>query len=439
MTTIHQPPMSAPDTKDLNTTDPSATALPVERIRQDFPTITEDEIYLDSVASSLTPIPVVEAMNEYYFKYRANVHRGNYDASLRASEQYEAALKNVASFINASHEEIVFTMNTTMSLNMVALSLNLRPGDEVVLSTLEHTSNMGPWYRLAEMYGVVIRWYNPGDTGVFDLAEFQSVLTEKTKVVALTWVSNVLGTVVPVHEVAKICRDRGIIYVVDAAQAVPHVPVDVREVGCDFLAFSGHKMLGPTGVGVLYIRRDHAENLIPALLGGGTVDTTAECSCRTLDSCSIDNSTFSPLPDKWQAGTPPIAEAIGLAAAMDYLRSVGMDAIEAHDRMLVSTALDGLNSIKGVKVFGSKRIEDTSSIISFNIADVPPDEVGRLLNERYKVAVRAGNHCALSYFKGISLSEGVKGNVRAGFYVYNTLDEAHRFVAAVDEIATTLL
>jgi cysteine desulfurase / selenocysteine lyase len=414
-------------------------AVDVERIRADFPTIRDDEIYVDSVASSLTPVPVVEAMNDYYFKYRANVHRGNYDASLRASEQYEAALHRVASFINASHEEIVFTANTTMSLNMVALALDFKPGDEIVLSTLEHTSNMGPWYRLAEKVGVSIRWYNPGVEGVFDLAEFESVLTDRTKVVALTWVSNVLGTVVPVHQVAQLCRQRGILYVVDAAQAVPHMAVDVREVDCDFLAFSGHKMLGPTGVGVLYIKKRHAEELIPPLLGGGTVDTNAECACTSLESCEIEDSKFSPLPDKWQAGTPPIAEAIGLARAVDYLDEVGFDAVAAHDRELMQAALDGLCSIPGVKVFGSRRIEDSSSILSFNIGDVPPDEVGRILNNRYKIAVRAGNHCALSYFKGVSLSEGTKGNVRAGFYLYNTLDEVERFVRAVDEVAGILL
>ncbi|MEU8181096.1 cysteine desulfurase [Micromonospora sp. NPDC049044] len=414
------------------------TTLPVEKIRQDFPTLADDEIYLDSVASSLTPIPVVEAMNDYYFRYRANVHRGNYDASLRASEQYEAALRTVAAFINASYEEIIFTTNTTMSLNMVALALQLNPGDEIVLSTLEHTSNMGPWYRLAQLNGVRLRWYNPGAEGVFDLDEFATLLNERTRVVALTWVSNVLGTVVPVHEVSRLCRERGILYVVDAAQAVPHLAVDVRAVDCDFLAFSGHKMLGPTGVGVLYMKKEHAERLMPPILGGGTVDTSAECTCETLESCVIDDSRFSPLPDKWQAGTPPIAEAIGLAAAMDYLGKIGFPAVEAHDRALVGRALAGLTSIKGVKVFGSHRVEDTSSILSFNIQGVPPEEVGRLLNGRYKVAVRAGSHCALSYFRGVSLSEGTKGNVRAGFYLYNTLDEVDRFVAAVDELATVL-
>jgi cysteine desulfurase/selenocysteine lyase len=419
--------------------DPAARTLDVERIRADFPTLADGSIYVDSVASSLTPVQVVEAMNDYYFKYRANVHRGNYDASLRASEQYEAALHRVAAFINASPEEIVFTMNTTMSLNMAALALDFQPGDEVVLSTLEHTSNMGPWYRLAQKAGVRIRWYNPGPTGLFDLAEFESVLTERTKVVALTWVSNVLGTVVPVRQVAELCRQRGIVYVVDAAQAVPHLSVDVREVGCDFLAFSGHKMLGPTGVGVLYVRRQLAEELTPPLLGGGTVNTDAECSCTSLDSCEIEDSKYSALPDKWQAGTPPIAEAIGLARAMDYLDDLGLDAIHAHNRELMAAALDGLAGIKGVKVFGPRKIEDTSSILSFNIGDVPPDEVGRILNSRHRISVRAGSHCALSYFKGISLDEGVKGNVRAGFYIYNTLDEVHRFVRAVDEVAGILL
>ena len=246
-----------------------------EWVRADFPTIRSDEVYLDSVASSLTPRPVVEAMNDYYFSYRANVHRGSYDLSLKASEKFETALVEIADFVGADPSEIIVTTNTTQAINTVALTLEFQPDDEIILSTLEHTSNMAPWVRL-QRQGVRIRWYNPGRAGVFDLEEFAQLFTDKTRLVALTYVSNVLGTIVPVHEVARLCAARGVMYLVDAAQAVPHLPVDAHQIGCDFLAFSGHKMLGPTGIGVLYMRRDHAESMIPAILGGGAIDTAGD-------------------------------------------------------------------------------------------------------------------------------------------------------------------
>lgn len=415
----------------------SAGALDPMRLRGDFPSLAgSSSIYLDSVASSLTPRSVVEAMNEYYFSYRANVHRGSYDASMMASEQYEAALAKVAGFIGADPEEIVFTSNTTHSLNLAALSIPIGPGDEIILSTLEHTSNMAPWALRVLHAGAKLRWYNPGADGVFDLDEFARLLNERTRIVSLTYVSNVLGTVYPVEDIARLCAERGILYVVDAAQAVPHRSIDVHALGCDFLAFSGHKMLGPTGVGVLYIKRQHAEALMPGLAGGGTIDTEAQCRCPSIDECGPSYVTFNPLPDKWQAGTPPIAEVIGLGAAIDYLQGLGMDHVHAHSQQLVAYVAIGLREIPGIHVYGPAETERLSSIVSFNLEGVPPDEVGRMLNERYHIAVRSGAHCALSYFMGADAVVDVPGNVRASFYLYNTQEEAHQFVTAVREIAS---
>lgn len=406
----------------------------LERLRSDFPTIRADEVYLDSVASSLTPMPVVDAMTDYYVNHRANVHRGSYDLSLRASELYEKGLEKIATFIGADPAELVMTMNATAAINEVALTLQFKPGDEIVLSALEHTSNMVPWVNLQQKQGVVVRWYNPGRAGIFDLDEFSKVLTERTKLVSMTWVSNVLGSVVPVEQVAALLRSRGIMYMIDACQASPHIKMDVHGIGCDFLAFSGHKMLGPTGIGVLYLRRDHAESMIPAILGGGTIDTD-NCFCPSLDECDLSYCSFTELPYKWQAGTPPVAETIGLGAAVDYLDAVGMDAIAAHDRGLMSRALDGLSAVRGVELFGPGDPERQLAILSFNVPGLPPSEVGRILNERFKVAVRTGHHCAVNYFREVQPGGLPEGNVRSSFYLYNTLDEVDRFVAAVEQIA----
>ncbi len=410
-----------------------ATAL--SAVRSDFPTIDDEHIFLDSVASSLTPVSVVEAMSEYYFKFRANVHRGVYDASLQASEHFEEAHATVARFIGADPAELALTSGATGAINLVALSLEFEPGDEIVLSTLEHTSNMIPWSRLARRHGLTLRWYHPGVDGLFDVDEFAQLLGERTRLVTLTHVSNVLGTVVPVADVGRLCRERDVLLLVDACQAVPHMPVDVKAIDCDFLAFSGHKMLGPTGIGGLYLRRELAESMTPAILGGGSIDTTGRCGCPSLEECNIDYAIFSDLPDKWQPGTPPIAEALGLRAAVQYLDAIGFDVIAEHERRLMERALAGMSELPDVQVYGPGRAEDMSSIVSFNVADRAPQEVGRLLDERYGIAVRAGQHCALSYFKD---APGVEqpGNVRASFYLYNTAEEIDRFVAAVGEIAT---
>lgn len=408
--------------------------LDVQRIRKDFPTIAPDNVYFDSVASSLTPMPVVNTMTDYYTKYRANVHRGFYDFSMKASEKYEGAVKTIAQFINAKESEIVITSNATHSINEVALSLDFEPGDEVVLSTLEHSSNMVPWARLEKKIGLKTRWYNPGRLGLFNIEEFEKLLTKKTKLVSLTYISNAIGTMVPVKQVADLCKSRGILYLIDAAQAAPHIKLDVKDIGCDFLAFSGHKMLGPTGVGVLYIKEELAQTLMPAFLGGGTINTSG-CTCTLIDECNIDQCNFNDLPHKWQAGTPPIAETIGLQTAIEYLNTIGFAEIGKHSKALMSRTMNGLNSIKHVDIFGPTDAELRHSIVSFNIGDLPATEVGRILNDKYKIAVRAGDHCAVGYFKDAQIEDEVPGNVRASLYLYNTEEEVDRFLTAVEDIS----
>jgi cysteine desulfurase/selenocysteine lyase len=417
-------------------TDSDRAVFDVERVRADFPSLASSVAFFDSVASSLTPRPVIDAMVDYYVNYRANVHRGSYDLSMQASERFEDALRAIAGFINAEPDEIVLTQNATHALNLAALTLDFQPGDEIVLSSLEHTSNMAPWMRIAGRHGVKVRWYKAGRTELFDLDRFTALLTPRTKVVTLGHVSNVIGSVVPVDEIGRICRERDIIFVIDAAQSAPHMLDDVKASDPGFLAFSGHKMLGPTGVGVLYVRRDLGARLIPAILGGGTIDTTS-CAAPTLETCVLEHCNFTDLPHKWQAGTPPIGEALGLAAAVHYLEAIGRDALAAHEQRLMSQLLNGLLDTPGVEVHGPRRPEDREAIVSFNVSGVPPEEVGRLLNDRYNVAVRAGQHCAVNYFfKELHDAVEFPGNVRAGLYLYNTEEDVSRLLEGVREIAT---
>jgi len=404
-------------------------------LRADFPSISESLAYFDSVASSLTPQPVIDAMTDYYVNYRANVHRGSYDMSMRASQRFDDALHTIARFLNASSEEIVLTSNTTTAINLVAATLDFEAGDEIVLSNLEHTSNMAPWMRLANKQGLGVRWYNADRDGSFDLDEFQRLLSPHTKLVTLAHVTNILGNRLPVEQIGAICRERGVLFLIDAAQSAPHLPLDVTALNCDFLAFSGHKMLGPTGIGVLYLRREHAVSLTPGVLGGGTIDTTA-CAAPTLDGCRLSDCSFTALPDKWQAGTPPIAEALGLAAAIDYLAAVGPERLAAHEAVLMRQLCDGLTAIDGVELYGPRDPAQRTAVVSFNVAGRDFSEVGQLLNDRHQVAVRAGQHCALNYFfNELHEEDSRAGNVRASLYLYNTAAEVDRLINAVAEVA----
>jgi cysteine desulfurase/selenocysteine lyase len=410
--------------------------LDVQSIRQDFPTIQPGSIYLDSAASSLTPFPVLEAMTDYYMHHRTNLHRGMHKLAMETARKFDIAVENIANFIGAKAEELSITTNATYAITQVALSLDFQAGDEVIVSTLEHSSNVFPWLRLAKKVGITVRWWVASPDGSLDLGALEELLTDKTRLVAVTHVSNVLGSITPVETIGKICNERGILYLVDACQSVPHLPLDVKRIGCDFLAFSGHKMCGPTGIGVLYLKSSHAQQLTPAFIGGGTINTYRS-RYNSLESCTLDSHSFSDLPHKWMAGTPPIAETLGLSAAVNYLRAVGLDAIGQHDLQLMEHVLTGLSEIPGVVIFGPRIAAERSSIVSFNIEGLYPLRVGRMLTEEFDIGLRAGHHCALHYFHEVQQQGLVEGNVRASFYLYTTLEEIERFLSAVRTIAFT--
>ena len=400
--------------------------LDVKKIRQDFPILDSDIIYLDNAASSLTPEQVVQKMLEFYHDYRANVERAVHRFSQRASEEYEKAHAKVADFINAESEtEIILTRNATEAINLVANGLNWKKGDKIVTSLVEHHSNFIVWLRLKKRCGVDVEIVRPSREGLFDIADFEKAIDDKTRLVALTHVSNVLGVKTPVEEVAKIAHDHCIHLLVDGAQSVPHLKVDVQRVGCDYLAFSGHKMLGPTGVGVLYARKELLDNLEPSSIGGGTIADVG-----------VDGYTLAESPTKFEAGTPAVAEAIGLGAAVDYLREVQLENIEVHERMLVKRMYQGLADIPSAEVYGPKRVEQRTGIVSFNVEDLNPHDVALALDVSADILVRSGHHCCLPLNK--ELLKRHEGTVRASVYLYNTEAEVEKLVSAVDEIARFL-
>ncbi len=412
---------------------PVVAPVTLADLRRDFPSLSVNEVYLDSAASSLTPRAVVEAMNGYYYGYRANVNRGAYRSSSRATDAYEAACGTIAGFIGATADDLVITMNATHALNLVALSVEFQAGDEIIVPTLEHASNMMPWVRAAKTSGARIQWWNPDRLGFLQLRDLEGLITPKTKVISMAQISNVLGTEAPVREVAKLCRERGILFCVDACQSVPHLRIDVTDLDCDFLVLSAHKMLGPVGVGGLYVRKEIQDKVAPAIIGSESVPASA---CPGMSACAAGQM---PHPKWVVAGTPPIAETIGWARAVEYLEAIGMESVVEHDRLLVDRALAGLVKIPGLTLFGPASSEKRSSIVSFSLGDLAHEEVGRMLSENFNVAVRAGTHCARGYFMENQPDSDAYGNVRASFYVYNTEQEVDRLVEGVDEIARTCL
>jgi cysteine desulfurase/selenocysteine lyase len=403
-----------------------AKLLNAEKIRQDFPILDSDIIYLDNAASSLTPEQVLQKIMEFYHNYRANVDRGIHRLSQKASEEYEKNHAKVADFINAKSEtEVVFTRNATEAMNLVANGLKWKKGDKIVTSLIEHHSNFIVWLRLKRRYGVDVEIVRPNREGLFDIADFEKSIDNKTKLVALTHVSNVLGVKTPIHEVAEIAHDHNAHLLVDGAQSVPHLKVDVQRIGCDFLAFSGHKMLGPTGVGVLYARRELLDSLEPLSIGGGTIVDVG-----------LDYYTLSDSPSKFEAGTPAIAEAIGLGAAIEYLREIGLEKIEVHEKKLVENLYRGLADIPVVEVYGPKEAEQRTSIVSFNVDSLNPHDVALALDVSADIMVRSGHHCCIPLIK--ELLKRDEGTVRASIYIYNTESEVEKLVSAVDEIARSL-
>jgi len=399
----------------------------VQDVRKDFPILETGVIYLDNAATSLTPEPVLKKMLEFYHQYRANVERGIHRLSQKASEEYERARAKVADFINAKSEsEIITIRNATTGINMIANGLNWKRGDKIVTSLIEHHSNFIIWVRLKNRCGTdleVVRPKEPIAHGFLDPADFEKVIDDKTKLVTITHASNVLGVITPVKEIIKIAHEHGAYVLVDGAQSVPHMKLDVKKMGCDFLAFSGHKMCGPTGSGALYIREELTDEIEPLCIGGGTIADVG-----------MDYYTLEESPMRFEAGTPGVAEAIGLGAAVDYLREIGMENIERHERELTKQMYEGLTGLPKVEVYGPEP-EFKIGVMSFNVGDLNSHDVALALDVSANIMVRSGHHCALPLTKHIIRR---LGSVRASVYLYNTKEEIEKLTSTVREIAETI-
>ncbi|CAD7769812.1 Cysteine desulfurase [Candidatus Methanoperedenaceae archaeon GB50] len=394
--------------------------MDVEGIRSDFP-ILNDVIYMDSASTSLTPEPVLEAVLEYYREYNANVGRGVHRLSQIASTRYDDAHRKVARFIGARKEGLIFTKNSTEAINMVALGLGLRRGDRVVTTLLEHHSNLLPWMQLKKL-GVDIGLISPDKDGLFNLSDFEYAIDGKTKVVAVTHASNVLGTISPIREISRICREKDVLLLVDGAQSTPHMRVNVRELDCDFFILSGHKMLGPTGTGVLWAK--DPETIEPLFYGGGMIEDVSTDACRLASGY-----------ERFEAGTPHIAGGIGIGRAVDYLEGIGMDALQEHEARMTTRLLEGLLDIRGVEVYGSHDPKERIGVVSFNIEGLNPHDVALMLDDAAGIMVRSGHHCCIPLMKHLELK---MGTVRASLYIYNTEEEIDRLLEVVREIARTV-
>ena len=397
--------------------------MDVQSIRKDFPILFKGVTYLDSAASSLTPEPVVLKEMEFYREYRANVERGVHRFSQMASEEYENAHDAVAHFIGApGRANVAMVKNTTEAINLVANSLDWKKDDRIVTTVIEHHSNFITWLRVRQRHGTYVEVVRSNQEGLFDLADFEKAIDDTTKLVAVTQVSNVLGCILPIKEIIEIAHEHGAKTLIDGAQGVPHIETDVLDSKVDFLAFSGHKMLGPTGSGGLYIADAELATTEPLCIGGGTIADV-----------SIDDYELAVPPMKYEAGTPAIAQVIGLGEACRYLKKVGMKNIENWDLKLANKLLDGLTEIDGVEVYGPKDPKQRVGLATFNIKDMNPHDVALTLDTEYDIAVRSGHHCALPLMK--ELFQLNEGNARASTYLYNTLEEIDRLVSAVGEIA----
>jgi cysteine desulfurase/selenocysteine lyase len=408
----------------------TATAAPVinvERLRQDFPILGERVrgrplVYLDNAATSQKPRAVIEAVSRFYAADNANVHRGVHTLSERATVAYEGVRERVARFLNAaSPREIVFTRGTTEAINLIAHSwgaTSLRPGDEILVTAMEHHSNLVPWQLLAGRTGAVVRAVPITNTGELDLDAFERLLTERTRLFAVTHVSNALGTVNPVRELVARAAARGVVTLIDGAQSVPHLAVDVRALGCDFFAFSGHKIYGPTGVGVHYGREALLERMPPWQGGGDMIETV-----------TLEGSTYAPPPARFEAGTPMIAQVIGLGAALEYLEGLGLAATGAWEEELLARATEQVGALDGVRLIGTAR--EKSSVLSFVMDGVHPHDIGAVLDDE-GVAVRAGHHCAQPVMRRF----GVPATVRASFAFYNTHEEVAALVRGLRRVRT---
>ncbi|REK59081.1 MAG: cysteine desulfurase [Geobacillus sp.] len=375
-------------------------------------------VYLDNAATSQKPLSVIETLDRYYREYNSNVHRGVHTLGTKATDAYEGAREKVRRFINAkSTQEIIFTRGTTAALNMVATSYgraNLQEGDEIVITYMEHHSNLIPWQQAAKQTGATLKYIPLQADGTIDMKDVEATVTENTKIVAVAHVSNVLGTINPIKEIARVAHQRGAVIVVDAAQSAPHMKIDVQDLDCDFLVFSGHKMCGPTGIGVLYGKRELLEKMEPVEFGG-----------EMIDFVDLYESTWKELPWKFEGGTPIIAGAVGLGAAIDFLEDIGLDHIAAHEQELAQYALERLSAIKGLAIYGPKH---RGGLVTFNIEGVHPHDVATVLDAE-GIAIRAGHHCAQPLMKWLN----VTATARASFYLYNTKEEIDQFVDALQK------
>jgi len=393
--------------------------LDVQNIRSDFPILSERVhgkplVYLDNAATTQKPRQVIEAVSDYYLHYNANVHRAIHHLGERATSAYEEARKKIAAFINAeSAKQIVFTRGTTEAINLVAAGWGrkfIKAGDEIIITEMEHHSNLIPWQLLAKEVGARLKFISFNPDGTLDLKEMEQLFSPATRLVTLTHMSNVFGTINPVKRIIRMAHDRGIPVLLDAAQSVPHLPLDVQQLNCDFLAFSGHKMLAPTGIGVLYAKAAHLQNMNPYQGGGEMISTVW-----------LENATWNEIPHKFEAGTPNISGAIALGAAVDYLQQIGMRDITLYEQELTTYALEKMQAIEGMEIYGMA--PERGSAISFNLGQVHPHDLAHFLDQQ-GIAVRAGHHCAQPIMRKLN----VPATTRASFYFYNTFEEIDYFI-----------
>ena len=394
----------------------------IEEIKKDFPLLENRDIaYLDSGATTQKPKEVIEAIKKYYENSNANPHRGAYSLSIEATEQYENTRTKIAEFINARHrEEIIFSKNATESLNLIAYSYgmnNLKKDDEVVISIMEHHSNLVPWQKVTKATGSKLNYMYINENYEISDKEIESKITDKTKIVGITHVSNVLGTINNVKKIIKYAHKKGAVVIVDASQSIPHMKIDVQDLDADFLVFSGHKMLAPLGIGVLYGKREILNNMTPFLMGGDMIEYVYE-----------QETTFAPLPNKFEAGTQNVEGVIGLGAAIDYIQKIGYDKIQEKENEIISYARQELSKLDYLTLYLTPNVQNHSSVISFNIKGVHPHDVASILDSE-NVCVRSGNHCAQPLMRFL----GIDSTCRASFYFYNSKEDVDRLVSALNK------
>ena len=394
----------------------------IEQIKKDFPLLENENItYLDSGATTQKPIQVIKAVEEFYQKYNANPHRGAYSLSVESTEQYENTRTKIAKFINAKHrEEIIFSKNATESLNLIAYSYgldNLKKDDEVVISIMEHHSNLVPWQKMTKQTGSKLNYMYINENYEITDEEIESKITDQTKIVGITHVSNVLGTINNVKKIIKYAHKKGAVVIVDASQSIPHMKIDVQDLDTDFLVFSGHKMLAPLGIGVLYGKREILNKMTPFLMGGDMIEYVYE-----------QETTFAPLPNKFEAGTQNVEGVIGLGAAIDYIENLGYDKIQEIEHEVISYARQELSKLDYLTLYTTPNEENHSSVISFNINGIHPHDVASILDSE-GVCVRSGNHCAQPLMRFL----GIDSTCRASFYIYNTKDDVDKLVKVLDK------